>query len=1334
MAGYIIIALHFLFPGIDAKGVENENLTEQIWQAGLPFITHYTPRDYKAHVQNWCFIQDNEGIMYIGNTSGVLEYDGASWRLIELPNGSPAKSFAITDKGTIYTGGVSDLGYLQVNITGQLEFISLLPELDSIYHNFADIWFTFTSGDDVVFISDRYVFRWNNKNFRVWKSEKGYGFAAKVNDCIYIDNIGTGLMCLNNDSLMLIPDGDKFLNTNNTIATILPFGDDRMIMGDYYYGLYLYDHNRITPFEINGRNILKDKMIYGGQITPDGNYIFTTQGKGCFIVDGNGKIIQWLNKKKGLSSDVIIGSYIDRNGNLWLATENGINYLELSSPLRFFGQESGLAEGAERIVYVDDKLYAGTKNGLFFMENVSDDREMIDYQFLKIQGVNKQVRDIVTKGNDIIVGNFDGTYLVRSGKLIRELITENNADLCHSFIHPNRIYCGTMHGKLHVLELRNNRWIAVFTGISIEDRIIRMEEDTDGSLWISTRYNGVYNVKGLDQGLNSNFTVKHYDTSDGLPKVNYNVVYRVKNEIIFSTPDGLYRFDKITQKFKPDAVLMPKMKNFTPASENIVKESANGGIWITGGNSYESSIYKYHQGVLGEIIDSRRISDFGVFDIYELEQLAFFSGIDGAVCFNNRKTGSHIATLPVLLREVSKNENSLIFAGHLPEQRSAGLILPFQQNHLRFTFSLPYYEKTSANQYQYWLEGFDKKWSDWSKENRKELTNLPEGDYRFRVRGKNIYGNISEEAAYSFTVLPPWYRTWWAFLLYLASGLTFVYLIVRWRSGKLRREKIMLENIVKQRTTQLSEQTEVLARQAEQLLAMDKQKSQFFANISHEFRTPLTLIKGPAEMALTSPESLSEEDIRMIHSNTERLLRLVNQLLDLSKIDSGKLELSPSDGDIFEFIRAVSSSFISHAEKREIEYVLNIPGHALFVSFDHDKLEKILYNILSNAFKFNSDRGSVILDVNFRDKQLFIEISDTGIGIPAQKIHRIFDRFYQVDNTLVREYEGTGIGLSLTKELTELMGGVIHVESQPEKGTKFIFVLPVHEISQSDVRFIRPVPEESYLPSEKINNTIGKQKGRVKDNNELPIVLVVEDNAEMRRFIAKQLEHEFGIIEAVNGKSGLKKAMATLPDLVISDLMMPQMDGMSLCLKLKSDERTSHIPVIILTARSDQEQKVEGFETGADDYLTKPFERKELLARVKNLIRQRNLLREKFSTEFILQPGNINITSIEERFLHKVGEFIEINLSDEFFGVPELQQKMMVSKTQLHRKMKALTGMSPGEYIRNYRLKRAAQIIADHGDNITQIAYAVGFSNLSYFAKCFKELYGVAPSGYKLQQ
>lgn len=525
----------------------------------------------------------------------------------------------------------------------------------------------------------------------------------------------------------------------------------------------------------------------------------------------------------------------------------------------------------------------------------------------------------------------------------------------------------------------------------------------------------------------------------------------------------------------------------------------------------------------------------------------------------------------------------------------------------------------------------------------------------------------------------------------------------------------------------LYNQYRIKQKSNQELQELDRLKSNFFANISHEFRTPLTLIQGTIEYLEQNPdEQLGKDEVKMIRRNTNKVLGLVDQLLDLSRIQEGRLRLKPTEGDVFQCLRTAAASFNSNAAHRHMDYRVKVPDEALWVAFDRDKLEKVVYNLLSNAFKFSEDDEMVDFEASHYDEELLIQVSDSGRGIAEDKLSFIFDRFYQVDGSSTKDSEGSGIGLSLSKDLVQLMDGTITVSSEEGKGTYFTVQIPMEKIKAP--RAQREIMGQEPQRASKKSRAF---EFPVTDGRKVPRILVIEDNEDMRQHIKKQLLQKYRIIEAKDGARGLKIAITDMPDLIITDLMMPKMDGMELCKKLKTNLNTSHIPIIMLTARAGEKNKIEGLETGADAYLTKPFSTKELTVRAANLIDQRQRLREHYAeNQRTVDPEKTTTNSLDKRFLEQVVDLLERNHSDPDFGVPQMQKDLAMSKTHLNRKLKALTQESPRDILRNFRLKRAAQLLAQKSDTVTQIAYQVGFNNLSYFAKCFKERYGVPPSSY----
>ena len=590
------------------------------------------------------------------------------------------------------------------------------------------------------------------------------------------------------------------------------------------------------------------------------------------------------------------------------------------------------------------------------------------------------------------------------------------------------------------------------------------------------------------------------------------------------------------------------------------------------------------------------------------------------------------------------------------------------------------------------------------------------------------------------SVFTPWWITTWALVIYVSILLTVILIV--WN--------------VRMRRVRINNELDKERFESQKLHEVDELKTRFFTNISHEFRTPLTLILGPIKQI---SDKIKDEKIKnelsVVHKNASKLLGLVNQLLDISKLESGNMQLRTRPQNIIPLLKTVMLSFASYAERKNITLKFSPVEEEIIVYVDKEKLEKIIDNILSNAFKFTPEGGRIEVTVKpkpssfppfvkgeLKGGSVEISIRDTGIGIPKEKLPRIFDRFYQVDGSHTREQEGTGIGLAHTKELVDLHKGIIEVESEEGKGTTVKVVLPLgkkhlrpEEISETEyekVAVSEPRQGREILVSDFAEKKEERQKVAVEliEKESLPILLIIEDNLDVRNYVKDNLDKEYSVLEAVDGEDGWNKSIDHIPDLIVSDIMMPKMDGFRLCEKLKTDERTSHIPVILLTAKAAKADKLAGYETGADDYIMKPFETDELKARIKNLIEQRKRIQEHFRIKGIMDFEKSRITPVDKKFLQKTFEIITKNISNSLFDIETLAENLLVSRSVLHRKIVSLTGEAPGELIRRIRLKKAAELIEKGFGNLSEIALEVGFNNPAYFSESFKKQFGVSPSQY----
>ncbi len=663
------------------------------------------------------------------------------------------------------------------------------------------------------------------------------------------------------------------------------------------------------------------------------------------------------------------------------------------------------------------------------------------------------------------------------------------------------------------------------------------------------------------------------------------------------------------------------------------------------------------------------------------------------------------------------------------------LELKHNQDHLSFEFAILNYLDPELNQYKYILEGLDKDWIYSGSRNFAIYSNLKPGNYTFRVTGSNNDGIWNPSGtSLGITINPPPWLTWWAYVVY---GFILIGIILLYRRYLLSRTKL--------RTA-----VEIERMEKEKVEELDHMRSRFFANISHEFRTPLTLLLGPIEELTKNLPALSATNkglLQTMKRNSQRLQHLVSQLLDISKLETGKVKIQVSEGNLTEFIRTIILSFLSLAESKNIRYEFDLPEIPWQVYFDGDKLEKILTNLVSNAFKFTPSGNDIKITLKYisedgNDAPLFAEISvqDTGRGIPAEKLARIFDRFFQVSDSDTREQEGTGIGLALTKEMVELYRGEAHVESEIGVGSTFTVKLPISKVLFKEDEIAKVASGEEHIPVKPIFEPAEPDKRgltdsytRVKDKN-TPVLLIVEDNNDLRNYISRNLSDMYQILEAENGKQGRNMAIENIPDLVITDLMMPEMDGTELCQHLKNDPRTDHIPVIMLTAKADRSSMLEGLKTGADDYLIKPFDAEELQVRVRNLIEQRKKLRERFRKEFLTDQAGYKLPAPEDEFMIRVLDCMEQHMTKSEFNVEQMGKELSLSRMQLYRKILAMTDHTPSELIRNTRLKMAARMFVEGHKNVTRVMLSVGFDTSVHFAQYFRELFGINPSEYIKKQ
>lgn len=1091
----------------------------------------------------------------------------------------------------------------------------------------------------------------------------------------------------------------------------------------------------------------------------------------------------------------------DATGSIWIGTfGNGMNRFdpktrEVTYYPNFKDPESGLEMEVPwwACVTRDGMLWIGYWRGLYRIDPLPKNIPYIP--------AGRPVTQILTdRVGALWYGSDEG--LVRkdliSGKEQNFLNEEGNP----RSLSNNRIgalyqdkggvlWIGTGNGLNKFDAKKNSFTLEIFNtegdSILVTQGIGAIHEDRLGSFWFGIISEGAGLIR---KDKNSGKLVRYRHNPNDSSSFSIGEVYRIfedKSGTIWvgTRGGGLNRFVPETGKFQHFLSL---------ANIHNLWQDSNGILWVgTSTGLYNSNVelnaFSRFTGPNGELPDNMVVNgvieddqqslwvnaSIGICRVNpERNEILIFSRYNDPIFYNG--TGSHkgrngelffgggsgyFTVVPARMKGNSKPPQIVLSDFRIADQPVIGgadksslsgllsstreIRLRHHQNVFSFDFAGIHYRSPKDNQHLFMMENLDNGWRKAGEEKTAYYYNVPPGEYIFRVKAANSDGMWSESSV-AVKVQPPWWLTGWAYALYAFVFVTSLY--GGWR---------YLQNLERKKTEQ-----KVRQMRAEQLSEMDRLKSRFFANISHEFRTPLTLILSPLEKLLAdqSDNGRQRSLYETMQRNARRLLYLVNRLLDLSKLEARKMKLEEHPGDIIYFMRRVSASFASLAEERKINFQVQSPAGTLWTCFDADKLEQVLNNLLSNAFKFTPAGGEVTISLRLKSSssnpksssdKVYIQteflVRDSGAGIPQEQLGRIFDRFYQVDNSLAREQEGTGIGLSLTRELVELHQGSISVISEVGKGTQFTVSLPLELVQPKQLDMVNKLAVGQHEVSEAVHahaavdgttiSSVLPVEAVVDADPSTPLVLIVEDNDDLRRFLRQCLTEDTNflcrVIEAANGQAGYKLAMEQIPDLIVSDIMMPKMDGVELCHLLKTDKKTDHIPVILLTAKASGESKIEGLETGADDYLTKPFEEYELLVRIKNLIEGRRKLRERFSREITLQPASIPMTSMDEKLLQHVMKIMEVRMSDSNFGVEAFGREAGMSRTQLHRKLKALTDQSPGDFIRIMRLKRAAELLNNQVGSIAEVAFMVGFNDPSYFTKCFQKQFGRTPSEFILQ-
>ena len=1068
----------------------------------------------------------------------------------------------------------------------------------------------------------------------------------------------------------------------------------RGILGDYWIGtrggLYIYSKNKgVTGFfkhdDRDNRSLANNSVL---DIFHDarGETWIGTRG-GLNLLAKSKQVFRGFsalpNDNHYLNSSIIYAFWMDKKERIWVGTEDGgINIYdpEKGTFKYLMTQDNNPNSISQNCIkaFLDDKkgnLWIGTFWGGIDVLNMES-------------GIIKHYRhssdNPLSLSDDRVWAlclDDDGGIWVATSAGIDRFDPETKL-----FWHFPKL---VKNSQVYWISIDSDRnvWLGTSDEIIIYDpfneSITRYKEHSIAFLEDSGKRHWIATIdKGIALYSKSAGALKYYSKHDGLSNNQALCILEDDNHYLWiSTSSGLSKFDTKNEKFR----------NFS-SRDGLRNDQFNYG-----------AAYKANDGEL------------------------LFGGIAGFNIFNPKEILTDNPHVPLVFTElrvfnkpvpIGDGKNAIL---KMSISETSHLILKNDQKVFTLEFTALDFVNNTGNLYSYFLEGFDKGWNEPSTSRTATYTNLNPGDYTLKIK-RVLPGNpaADEELMLDITVLPPFWMTWWFRTLTILVIIMLSYFLIRFI---LNREKIKNE-LMFERT------------KAKTLHELDMLKLRLFTNISHEIRTPLTLILGPLEKLISKkvPQDEVPSHLALVYRNTMQLNRLINQLLDFRKLETGNLKLEVTEDDMVNIVSDVVLSFEEYAKEKQITLKFHTLKKKITALFDPDKVKTILNNLISNAIKFTGNGGMITVNLslvfsssdedslnNQTDKQ-FIEISvkDTGKGISESNIKRLFTRFSRIDS--INESTGTGIGLALAKELVKLHNGDINVISKPGKGSKFTVRLPYETEIPGEVK--SDIPAES--PETGRNDLIEERPEELNAQ----IMLIVEDNPDVRYFIRSHFEPVYKILEAKNGQEGWEIAVRIIPDVIISDILMPDVDGYEFCRRIKKDEKTSHIPVLLLTALHSKEHEIEGLSCGADDYITKPFDISILQTKVENMLQVRMSLKEKYTSQIILKPSDITITSPDERFLRKAIEVVERNISNSDLDIEQFATEVGVSRMQLYRKFNALTNMTVKEFIRSIRLKRAAQLLLEKKLTITEIAYAVGFRDLSHFRKSFHHEYSMSASEY----
>ena len=1298
--------------------------------------------------------KDRDGFMWFGTTTGLNRYDGYTFKIYQHAENDPGSlpDNYITDIVEMPDGRFwvnTGRGYVLFDkeqdcfITDVTGFMKNLESGGVPEQVFVD-----REGNTCLSVAGEGCYRYKEGGKRLFFSyvehslpEHGVTQIAECSDgLLLIYNTGL-LVCLDRATLAIKWKSDeikKYIPAGKTIEFSLFVDRDNCIWAYSLMGIWAYDcgtkswRTDLTAIWSSRPDVIIHAVaqdiegrIWVGKDYDGIDVLEKETGKVTSLVahDDNGR---------SLPHNTIYDLYADRDGIMWVGTyKKGVSYYS-ESIFKFNMYEWGDITCIEQAD--ENRLWLVTNDHGILLWNRSTGKAEPFWRDAEGQLPNPVVSMLKSKDGKLWVGTFNGGLYCMDGSRVRSYKEGVGNTLASNNVwalvedDKGRIWIASLGGGLQCLEPVSGTFETYTSSNSalLENNVTSLCWVDNNTLFFGTANQG---VGMMDMRTREIKKIQGQSGNVKLSNDAVNHVYKDSRGLVWiATREGLNVYDTRRHVFLDLSSVAEAKGNFIAA----ITEDQERNMWVStsrkvirvtvasdgkGSYLFDSRAYNSEDGLQNCDFNQRSIKTLhnGIIAIGGLYGVNVFA--PDHIRYNKMLPNVMFTGLSLFDEAVKVGQS---YGGRVLIEKELNDVenveFDYKQNIFSVSFASDNYNLPEKTQYMYKLEGFNNDWLTLPLGvHNVTFTNLAPGKYVLRVKAINSDGYVGiKEATLGIVVNPPFWMSWWAYLLY-AVGLVIVLFLARYRMLKREREKFHLQQIENE-----------VAKNEE----INNMKFRFFTNVSHELRTPLTLIISPLEgMLKETTDELQSTRLQLMYRNAQRLLHLVNQLLDFRKGEMSTHQLSLSEGDIISYVHSVCNSFLLMADKKHIQFSFFSGIDTFSMAFDADKVGKIVMNLLSNAFKFTPEGGRVTVMIEHvagTPDILEIKIADTGIGISDVDKEHIFERFYQAGHKGVEETTGNGIGLSLVRDFVTLHEGEVKVFDNIGMGSVFVIQFPVKHV-ETQVQ----LPEETGMPAGDEEDKEMKEEAREEmERKNFPLLLIVDDNEDFRIFMRYSLELQYRVKLAVNGKEAWEMMQEELPDLVISDVMMPQMDGNELCRLIKQDKRTAHIPVILLTARQNTEAKLEGLQTGADDYVTKPFNMTILVLRIRKLI---ELSRYHRVTQGMIDPApsEIVITSLDEKLIEKAIKYVEDNMSRTELSVEELSRELGMSRVHLYKKLLQITGKTPIEFIRVIRLKRAAQLLRESQLHVSEVAFEVGFNNPKYFSRYFKDEFGVLPSVYQ---